>query len=231
MICVSVMARNRRDGLRKIARAFDVADWVELRMDRLKAPDLPSLIGAKKGKLIVTNRRKKEGGFFEGDERERVDLLIKAVALGADCVDIEVGTAKRLIDGLFTAVAAGGGITEVMVSHHDFRGTPAWNLLRGRLDACRALGADVVKIVTFANSIEDNLRLLQLIPEARRKGQKIIAFCMGPKGRVSRIMAPVFGSALSYASLRRGAETAPGQLTVFEMREALRSINGGGRAS
>jgi 3-dehydroquinate dehydratase type I len=228
MICVSILARDRRDGLQKMRRAFAVADVVELRIDRMKAPDLPVLIGAKKGKLIVSNRRKGEGGFFEGSERDRVDLLKKAVVLGADCVDIEAGTAKTLIGGLFAAVEARGGVAEVIVSHHDFRGTPSWKVLMGRLNACRALGADMVKIVTYANSIEDNLRLLQLIPEARGKGQKIVAFCMGPIGRVSRIMAPALGSALSYASLRKGAETAPGQLTVSEMRKALRFIRGGG---
>ena len=231
MICVSILAQDRRDGLQKMSKAFAVADVVELRIDRMKAPDLPSLIGAKKGKLIVTNRRKEEGGFFKGNERERVDLLKKAAALGADFVDIEVKTARRLIDGLFAAVAANGGFTNVMVSHHDFRGTPSWKVLVGRLNACRALGADMVKIVTYANSVEDNLRLLQLIPEARGSGQKIVAFCMGPKGRVSRIVAPILGSALSYTSLRKGAETAPGQLTVSEMREALRFIGGGGPGS
>jgi 3-dehydroquinate dehydratase type I len=214
-----------------MARAFDVADMVELRIDRLQAPDLTPLIGEKKGKIIVTSRRKGDGGFFEGSEQDRVGLLKTAVALGADFVDIEVKTARRLVDGLFAAVAANGGFTNVMVSHHDFRGTPSWKVLLGRLNACRAPGADMVKIVTYANTVEDNLRLLQLIPEARGKGQKIVAFCMGPKGRVSRIMAPVFGSAFSYASLRRGAETAPGQLTVSEMREALRFIDGGGPGS
>jgi len=231
MICVSILAKNKHDALRRVVRAFAVADAVELRIDRIKGPDLPLLIGAKKGKLIVTNRRKEEGGFFEGNEQERVDLLEEAVALGADCVDIQMGTAKKMIGGLFTAVAARGGVTEVMVSHHDFRGTPSWKVLMGRLNACRALGADMVKIVTYANTVEDNLRLLQLIPEARGKGQKIVAFCMGPKGRVSRIMAPAFGSALSYASLRKGAETAPGQLSVSEMKEALRFIRGGGPGS
>jgi 3-dehydroquinate dehydratase type I len=222
------MARDRRDALRKLVRAFDVAEAVELRIDRLKAPDLPSLIGTRKGKLIVTNRRKKEGGFCEGNERDRVELLKEAVALGADCVDIEAATAKTLIGELFAAVAARGGRTEIMVSHHDFRGTPSLKVLLGRLNACRVLGPDTVKMVTYANSVDDNLRILQLIPEARGKGQRIVAFCMGPKGRVSRIMAPLFGSALSYASLRRGAETAPGQLTVSEMREALRITGGGG---
>lgn len=228
MICVSLLAKNRYDALRSMERAFSVADAVEVRMDRMKAADLPFLIGARRGKLIVTNRRKEEGGFFEGDERNRVTLLKEAAALGADFVDIEASTGRVLIGELAEAVKADGGFTQIMVSSHDFEGTPSWQTLLERLDSCRSLGAHVVKIVTYANTIEDNLRVLQLIPRALGEGQRIVAFCMGPKGRVSRIVSPLFGSTFSYASLRKGTETAPGQLTVSEMREALRLIGGGG---
>jgi 3-dehydroquinate dehydratase type I len=76
-----------------------------------------------------------------------------------------------------------------------------------------------VKIVTYARSAEDNLRLLRIIPRSLAGGQRIIAFCMGPHGRVSRILAPLLGSLITYASLRRGAESAPGQWTVEEMRK------------
>ncbi len=231
MICVSILPRDSREALKEMRRAFAVADTVELRIDGMKAPDLPVLIGAKKGRLIVANRRAEEGGFFEGGERERVEQLKQAVSLGADCVDVEAGTSKRLIRGLFRAVAAKGGSTEVLVSRHDLRGTPPPRLLSEWLDAGRALGADIVKIVTYANAVEDNLRILQLISEARGKGQRITAFCMGPHGRISRIAAPVFGSELTYTCLRRDAGTAPGQLTVFEMRRALRCIGDEGRES
>jgi len=47
---------------------------------------------------------------------------------------------------------------------------------------------------------------------------------MGEEGKISRIMAPYFGSYLSFASLERGAESAPGQLTVEEMREIFRIL-------
>ena len=224
MICVSVLAEKNNEARRRMERAFAIADAVELRIDRMKAPDLPFLIGARRGKLIVTNRRKEEGGFFEGNERSRVNLLKEAVALGADCVDIEASTAKTLIGELIEAIKVKGGITEAMVSHHDFKGTPSWKALLGRLNSCRVLGADVVKIVTYANAVEDNLHVLRLIPRALGEGQRIVAFCMGSMGRVSRILAPLFGSTLSYASLRKGTETAPGQLTVSEMREVLRII-------
>jgi len=84
-----------------------------------------------------------------------------------------------------------------------------------------------VKIVTYADSVEDNFRVLQLIPRSLAEGQAIVAFCMGPQGRISRILAPVLGSCISYASLRKGAESAPGQPTVSEMRRTLRCLTAG----
>jgi 3-dehydroquinate dehydratase type I len=81
------------------------------------------------------------------------------------------------------------------------------------------LEADVVKIVSFARAWEDNLTILSLIPYARERRQKIVAFCMGEKGKISRIFSPLLGAAWAYASLNRNKASAPGQLTVGEMRE------------
>jgi len=65
---------------------------------------------------------------------------------------------------------------------------------------------------------------MKLISYAKKTNRKIIALCMGEEGKISRIMAPYFGSYLSFASLERGAESAPGQLTVEEMREIFRIL-------
>ncbi|MCK5552587.1 MAG: type I 3-dehydroquinate dehydratase, partial [Deltaproteobacteria bacterium] len=97
-----------------------------------------------------------------------------------------------------------------------------------KLDECNGAGADIVKIVTYANTMEDNLRVLGLIPHTRRTGGEIIAFCMGELGRISRIMAPLLGSYFSYASLERGAESAPGQLTIEEIKGVFKILNGVG---
>jgi 3-dehydroquinate dehydratase type I len=86
------------------------------------------------------------------------------------------------------------------------------------LNACARTKPDIVKICTYAHTIEDNLRVLGIIPYARNKGQAIIAFAMGEQGRISRVMAPFLGAYLSYASVEKGAESAPGQLTIKEMR-------------
>ena len=70
----------------------------------------------------------------------------------------------------------------------------------------------IVKIVTHAGDAADCLRVLELIPYARQEGQAIIAFCMGETGKISRIMAPLLGSAISYASLEPEEASAPGQI-------------------
>ena len=56
--------------------------------------------------------------------------------------------------------------------------------------------------------------------------QAIAAFCMGSAGRISRIMAPLLGSAIDYVSLDREEASAPGQLTIHELR-VLNRIMGG----
>jgi 3-dehydroquinate dehydratase type I len=224
MICVSVLAETNQKALRRMARGFALADMVELRIDRIPTPDLPALVGARKKKLLVTSRRKEEGGFFAGPEKERVNLLAEAGRLGADYVDIEASTGERLICDLVGKISGPGKTTKMIVSHHELRGTPTWRNLRRRYKACQAFGARVVKIVTYAHSVEDNLRVLRLIPESLAEGQAIVAFCMGPRGRISRLLAPLLGSCISYASLANGAESAPGQLTVAEMRRALRCL-------
>jgi len=86
------------------------------------------------------------------------------------------------------------------------------------------LGADVIKIVSFARSWEDNLAVLSLLPMAKARKQKIVAFCMGEKGKVSRLFSPMLGAEWTYASLSRGKGSAPGQLTVGELKDTWEKI-------
>jgi 3-dehydroquinate dehydratase type I len=227
MICIPIMANTQDAALMQIERSFPLADILELRIDHIEDVNLEALMSRKRGKILVTNRRKDEGGRFSGTEGERVELLKEAVGLGADYVDIEMGTAEALIKELAAKVGNNHGRTKWIISHHNFSATPSVRALRRKLDECKRSGADIIKIVTYAKRIEDNLRVLGLIPYARRKDQEIAAFCMGEMGRISRIIAPLLGSYFNYASLERGTESAPGQLTIEEMRQVSRVLNGG----
>lgn len=221
MICISIVPGTNEEALSLLARAMPDADLVELRIDRIERPDLPLLLHAGKERILVTNRRRDEGGFFASCEERRMELLREAIDLGARYVDVEARTGAAAVGRLGKAIRAKKGKTKLIVSHHDLEGTPSRQTLTKRLKGCRALGADVAKIVTLAQTTEDNLRVLELIPQALGAGQDIVAFCMGAKGRLSRVAAPLLGSCMSYASLEEGAESAPGQLTAREMKTIL----------
>jgi len=225
MICIPITARTHKAALIQMERGFPLADILELRIDQIRNLNLEKLMGGKQGKILVTNRRRDEGGGFSGTERERVELLKEAVALGADYVDVEIRTEGALIQELSAKIGKSRGRTKWIISHHNLGGTPSARALRRKFDECMGTGADVIKIVTHANMMEDNLRVLGLIPHARRKGEEIIAFCMGEMGRISRVMAALLGSYFSYASLGKGTESAAGQLTIEEMKGIFKILN------
>jgi 3-dehydroquinate dehydratase len=47
---------------------------------------------------------------------------------------------------------------------------------------------------------------------------------MGPLGKPSRLLAPLFGGFFTIASLERGGETAPGQMTIQELQNAYKAL-------
>jgi 3-dehydroquinate dehydratase type I len=230
MICIPVVARTTEEAVVQMGQIARLADIVELRIDQIEDVDLKQLLNGKRTgqRILVTNRRQAEGGSFVGSEHERVALLMEAVALGADYVDIEAQTEKRLLKELIAQIERHHRRAKWIISDHDFSGTPSERALLKRFETCSRTGADIVKIVTFAHTAEDNLRVLSLIPFAREKGRAIIALCMGEQGRISRVMAPLLGSYLSYASLGKGRESAPGQMTIEEMRKILEILTSTG---
>ncbi len=223
-ICIPVTAATTAEALLKMEKGFGLADLLELRIDGIRKVNLEKLMAVRKGGLLVTNRVKEEGGAFSGGEQERVALLIKAVTLGADYVDLEIRTKENLINKLKKSIETYQGHTRLILSYHNFEKTPGLTDLRKKMEEGRRCGADIIKIVPYAEKMEDNLKVLALIPYARKRGWEIITFCMGAPGKISRVMAPLLGSYLSYASLNKSEESAPGQMTVHEIKQVFRIL-------
>jgi len=221
VICASLAAGTMERALEKMTNRCRHADLLELRIDLIADLDLPDLMRAKTGPVLITNRRREEGGGFLGTEEERIFLLCEAIRLKAEYVDMEAATDTGLARQVLGAAAEQGGQTKIIVSFHDYNATPAMGALRRIWGACREKGGDIVKIVTYARRSEDNLRILSLIPYSRKRGQDIIAFSMGEEGRISRVMAPLLGSYLTFAALDKGEEAAPGQMTIEEMKQVF----------
>src|SRR5206468_7183882 len=49
-----------------------------------------------------------------------------------------------------------------------------------------------------------------------------IALCMGEAGLISRVLAKKFGGFLTFASLKNESATAPGQVTIHDMKQLYR---------
>ena len=128
------------------------ADIVELRIDYIDNPDLKVLLKERTKPVIVTNRAKRQGGLYTGNEADRIGLLKEAIALGAEYIDIEHDAVNEIGD-------AGG--TKLIASYHNFDETPD-NLHDIHRDLIQS-GVQMVKLITFARTITDNFRIFGLL--------------------------------------------------------------------
>jgi 3-dehydroquinate dehydratase-1 len=166
---------------------------------------------------LACNRMKAEGGGWQDSEARRKEELLKAVRLGADIVDIELATPN--LDRIVPMIKKE---SECLISFHDMKATPPLDSLKKIVRRQLAAGADICKVVTLAGNAEDNLTILRLIPEF--PDVRLVAFAMGPLGLPSRILSPLVGGDFTIAAVAKGAESAPGQLTVAELDDLYRMV-------
>ena len=210
-ICAVITDRNTN-----ISQNEGMADLYEVRID-LIGNGWQETASRLRKPWIACNRRKEEDGNWQGSEEGRIEELLKALPLGADIIDIELAT-----PGLNKIVPVIKQKKTCLISWHNFKETPAFGELKDVVLSQIDAGANICKVVAFANKAEDNLTVLRLIPEF--PGKRIIAFAMGDKGISSRILCPLIGGDFTYAALERGAESAVGQVTVKEMYEIYRMV-------
>ena len=86
------------------------------------------------------------------------------------------------------------GRATIVLSYHNFEGTPAMDAILRRM---LRVPADAYKIVTTARKPSDNLRVLSL---ARSPRVSLILLAMGETGFPSRVLSPMFGGLYTYAA-------------------------------
>jgi len=207
MICVSI-GRGRHRHV--IAEHKHLADngvqLVELRLDYIQGEvQVKRLLKDRPCPVIVTCRRRADGGRWELSEQQRLTILRTAIVEGADYVDLE--------DDIAAGVPRYGA-TKRIVSHHDFTKTPAdLTLLHKRL---AGMDADIVKIAAMANHPTDNLRMLELVHASRIP---TVGICMGDIGVPTRILGGRAGAPFTYATFNDDRVLAPGQIGWQRMRD------------
>jgi len=167
---------------------------------------------------IACNRRSAEGGQWAGGEAGRIERLLEATGLGANIIDIELETpnlAKFMPDIKKRA--------KCLLSFHELEKTPPIDKLRELVQRQLKAGADICKVATTAKKFGDNLTVLQLIADFPQA--KVVSFAMGAPGFTSRILCPLAGGEFTYASIEEGRESAPGQMTVKQLRKIYGMVN------
>lgn len=214
------------------------ADLLEIRLDLLGIRDLETAaetirkIKSETGlPVILTNRSSTEGGKWKGKEGDRIQLLTNLLSTnfrstnplslkdGPDAVDIELSAGREARD-LVVKTAKACGKT-VIVSSHDFSKTPAFHEMKTIFEEAFMAGADIAKLAVMPHSMRDVLDLLRVTLDAMEAGNAVCTIAMGKLGKHTRVIAPFYGSVLTYAAVEGAVSAAPGQFQVDEVKKIM----------
>ena len=216
LLCVPIFVESLEQAKRDVALAAEAgADIIELRIDLLHISfgpwDVIGIMERSTRPCIVTCRAAWEGGQSELPAVDRLQLL--AEVEDAAYIDVE-WSAFRAFPGRRIGADR---VARLILSAHDFRGRP--DRLTSLFTEISNSDADVVKLVWMARSVRDNLEAFELL---QHRQKPTIALCMGEAGLISRVLAKKFGAFLTFASLRDESATAPGQVTIHDMKRLYR---------
>ena len=222
-ICVAIAVPDSNSAIAAVKPLENDIDVVEIRLDAMQQISIPELCKGINRPLLFTNRPKWEGGLCSTPEEKRLELLLQAVQQQAAFVDLELRTPLQYRTQLLDEIR--DSQSRLIISYHDFEKTPdpaaLLTVLQQQIDS----GAHIGKIVTMAHSHLDVLQVLHLQCEAQKQNFPLIAFCMGEEGKLSRIITLLLGGFMTYAALDEQQATAPGQLTISQLKEAIDKLS------
>lgn len=228
---VAVILEKPLEASRKAAEMG--ADLLEIRLDLLGIRNLETAaetiqkVKSETGlPVILTNRSVTEGGKWEGKEDDRIKLLTNLLSTnllslkdGPDAVDIELSAGREERDQVIKVARAYG--KTVIISSHNFSKTPAFQEMKTILEEAFLAGADIAKLAVMPQSRRDVLDLLRVALDAREAGNAVCTIAMGKLGKHTRVIAPFYGSVLTYSAVDNEVSAAPGQFKVDEVKKIM----------
>ena len=210
MLCVTVARTRHKHTIQEhLDVAAQGAKLVELRLDYIaRSVELARVLKNRPTAVVVTCRRKEDGGRWEKSEEDRLMLMRQSIAMGVEYIDLEEDTAAKI---------PRYGKTKRIISYHNFEGVPA-NLeeIHARL---AKLDADIVKIAVQAQSFEDSARVIELMRNAKIP---TIGIAMGDYGSMTRILGTRYGAPFTFCVFNLDRRVAPGQLSYHDMKNIYR---------
>ncbi|HEY3444193.1 MAG TPA: shikimate dehydrogenase [Paludibaculum sp.] len=219
-ICIALGLPDPQKLMEHARREADAGErFLEFRLDYLPNPqDGLAVIRAflelyPEATVMATCRRHQNHGRYNGSIEEEFKVLAAAVEAGARAVDIEIESAESplarmdLLEGRVT----------VIVSYHNFEGTPAMDAVMRRM---LKVPAAIYKVVTTARKPSDNLRVLALAKAYPKT--PLILLAMSETGFPSRVLCTAMGGVYTYAAPTAVDGTAAGQVSARTLRQLYR---------
>ncbi|KAI0564835.1 Shikimate dehydrogenase [Gracilaria domingensis] len=223
-ICTSLTGATVHEQLKQAREAQEAgADLVEIRIDLLEessSSQWERILEEAPLPTIVTNRAAWEGGNWHSSEVQRLQTLARAAQLGAQHIDVELRAIPLFLQYLKSSnMSLPLSSTKLIISYHDFNNSLTSEQIDQILSDMSRLGADVCKIAMAATSALDNCVVFGAL---QRTPCASVILAMGEAGQPSRILAPKYGSYLTFASVGAGSESAPGQIQASTLRQMYR---------
>ncbi|MDR3300970.1 MAG: type I 3-dehydroquinate dehydratase [Spirochaetaceae bacterium] len=228
-ICLCLTGKTIKRDLEIIDKYRAYIDVAELRVDCLDDDELdsvrrfPELAGLP---VILTVRRKVDGGNFIRGESARIVLLSKALAFAHPdarrnfaYVDIEDDLDVPSLEEVARAFK-----TRIIRSFHCFDDCPSdIPFLLSRMKSLYHVGDEVAKMAIMPKTLDDVCKIFEVSKEF--KGREKIILAMGDRGQCTRILAKKLGSTLTYTVAKNEDDLhpgAPGQFDPIELCEMFR---------
>jgi 3-dehydroquinate dehydratase/shikimate dehydrogenase len=206
MICISILQESRRMALVDMLNSARQCDLLEIRLDRFgMAPELKELLSHKPTPVIMSCRRRQDGGFWDGTEAERLALLRQCVMHKADYIEVEVDAAHEIQRFPPTR--------RVIACHIRPEDSP--QDIANLYAEAQTKDPDVIKIIAQVETPEEAWPLVQILA---KPPVPTVVVGLGKTGTMLATLAKKVDSPWTYAALEKGMEAHPGQPTVHELR-------------
>jgi 3-dehydroquinate dehydratase-1 len=229
-ICVPLVGRTRDRLLSEaaivVAKQPDIIEWrvdfFEDIADTVAVTEMASCIRQVAGEipLLFTRRSAREGGEPIALSEAQVVDLYRAVCAGrhVEMVDFEMSNDAADVREVRALSHANG--VRLILSFHDFKRTPALDILNQRFAQAESMGADVAKVAVMPKDMADVLTLLNATLQASQKlAIPVVSMSMGAMGALTRLCGWAFGSAMTFGVGENSS--APGQMPAEDLAAGL----------
>ena len=210
MLCTSIAPESRTLAKVDLLNAASQSDMVELCLDRfIKAPDVKELIEEIDTPVLVSCRRKQDGGRWEGTEDHRLRRLRAAMGAGPSYVEIDIENA---------AAIDVSKETKRVISFTSLDGP--LDDIEAMFDRAAAAGADVAKFTWPTPTLDDAWPMLEAI--SHDHDVPAVGMGLGHGGLSFSLLGRKYGSPWIYGALEAGMESHEGQCTLAELEQTHR---------